>query len=251
MKKSVDKVSKCGTICPYQQMGIAMSNETKVVRSSYSADYYQDNKDRYAHYAAKARDKIREEMVEAYGGKCVKCGIDNIIVLTLDHIFDDSEVEKELYGLNARGGHKHYQRLKTEGWPKDRFQLLCYNCNAIKEHARRRSGIVERHGDHVPADRVLVQARIGLKRNNSSGLKGVFWNSHKDRWHVKVTVNYKVQHIGFFVDPWEAAMAYRETAKKLWGDEANLQSDEEIHAAIAMMNSSESKISQSAEDLDL
>lgn len=195
------------------------------------ADYVKTNRHRFAHYGARQRDKLKEEVVAAYGGKCCHCGINNPVVLCLDHINDDAHIEKELYGLNARGGHKIYGKLKAQGWPKDRFQLLCYNCNAVKEHERRRKTIGETWGEDAPADRQAVQAKIGLKANNSSGLKGVFWNTQKQRWQASIMINYKKVYLGAFTDMREAAIAYRAAAIEAWGENANVQSDWEIEQA--------------------
>ncbi len=90
------------------------------------------NKDR----SIKSED-LRLEMIAAYGGKCVHCGIKNPIVLALDHINDDGTFErlpsgKRLSGINF------YSFLKKINWPKDRLQLLCYNCNFQKEYIRRK-----------------------------------------------------------------------------------------------------------------
>src|ERR1700733_15331992 len=106
MKKSVDIVRQCGTVMVHQTKESFMSTEFYKDR----AEYVRDNRDKFAHYAARQRDKLKLEMVEAYGGKCVACGVDEPIVLCLDHIHDDAEVERIAFGLNARGGHKNYSR---------------------------------------------------------------------------------------------------------------------------------------------
>lgn len=197
-------------------------------RAADRSEYVRNNRDRFAHYAAQQRDKIKAEMVAAYGGKCLHCGEVDQIVLTLDHINDDSEVEKELYGLNARGGHKHYQRLKRDGWPKERFQLLCFNCNARKEHNRRRATIAENWGERNHADRTAVQAKIGLRAHNTSGFKGVFWDKQKGKWAARIMLDYKTKHLGFYVNIADAARAYKTAAVNAWGENANVASEDEI-----------------------
>jgi hypothetical protein len=81
-------------------------------------------------------DEIRLEMVAAYGGKCLKCGESDPIVLLLDHINDDAKLDKKQHGHH--GGWMMYRRLRKLGWPKDRYQLLCHNCNYRKELERRK-----------------------------------------------------------------------------------------------------------------
>jgi hypothetical protein len=85
---------------------------------------------------AKWIEEIRTEMVAAYGGFCVQCGESDPIVLLLDHIRDDAKLDKRKNGHH--GGWMMYRQLKKLGWPKDRYQLLCHNCNYRKEYERRK-----------------------------------------------------------------------------------------------------------------
>lgn len=220
---------------------------------AYKPEYFQNNKSRFSHYATKYRDQLKLEMIEAYGGKCLDCGETDPIVLVLDHINDDANIEKELYGLNARGGHKHYARLKKEGWPKDRFQLLCANCNLRKEHLRRRAEA--RSNDHTPEPltpeiRARNMANVPPHANNSSGFKGVFWSKQRGKWTARVMQNYKQLHLGFFDDIRDAARAYKAKAIELWGEAALVPSEEEIEA-IASQVCEPIKTSVSADELDL
>jgi 5-methylcytosine-specific restriction endonuclease McrA len=204
---------------------------------AYDPEYFKKNRPKFAHYAAEFRDKLKAEMVQAYGGKCQHCGVDDPIVLCLDHVNDDAHVEKEEFGVGARGGHKQYSRLKAEGWPQERFQLLCYNCNAVKEHNRRRGVMLEKNGPKVAAtafSRSLAHAAVGLRGHNKSGIKGVFWNKQKQRWHAKAMVNQQTHNLGLFKDMADAAEAYKQFAIKTWGEHANYATPEEIAAAIKM-----------------
>lgn len=217
------------------------------------AEYVKNNRDRFALYGIRQRDNLKLEMVEAYGGKCQHCSETDPIVLTLDHIHDDSHVEKELYGLNARGGHKNYQRLKAEGWPKDRFQLLCFNCNAKKEHLRRRETMLSRWGQPVAyaeADRREAQAKVGTRAHNTSGFKGVFWDKTRRKWHAQMMYNYKSKFLGCYDNIEDAAKAHRAATIELWGDKVQVLTDEEI-ARIAAEVLKPVQIVQSAEELGL
>lgn len=77
----------------------------------------------------KYRERIRKEVVAGLGGICAECGITDWRFLVVDHI-------------NA-GGLKHRKELKTgtmmfflsvrkENFPRDKYQVLCFNCNLIK-----------------------------------------------------------------------------------------------------------------------
>lgn len=76
-----------------------------------------------------ARIKLKSEVIRAYGGHCVCCGEAAYEFMTIDHVFNDgAQHRKEL----KRSGYTFYYWLKSQGYPQDRFQLLCMNCNAAK-----------------------------------------------------------------------------------------------------------------------
>ena len=68
----------------------------------------------------------REEMLEAYGGKCAcpRCPETNPAFLTLEHINGDGAAHRKAVGR----GHA-YADLRRRGWPKEGYTLLCMNCN--------------------------------------------------------------------------------------------------------------------------
>lgn len=109
----------------------------ELTKKAYAAWWYQNHKRQQSGYYAEYRKRVRVDMVAAYGGSCIHCGEDDPVVLVLDHIYDDGAKDKKRKG-GTRGGTKLYLRLKMAGWPKDRHQLLCHNCNFRKEYARRK-----------------------------------------------------------------------------------------------------------------
>jgi hypothetical protein len=102
--------------------------------NSYSTKaYYKDPKAHHKRVRV-TRARVRLQTVVAYGGKCNHCGISDIDVLDLDHIENDGAKERKenLFAYNL------YRKLKKEGFPTGRYQILCKNCNWKKELLRRR-----------------------------------------------------------------------------------------------------------------
>jgi hypothetical protein len=75
-----------------------------------------------------------------YGGKCVcpGCDVTEPTFLVIDHIFND--------GFKERSHGSVLPSLKRRGYPRDRYQLLCHNCNHAKRlgtcpHVQRVKGV--------------------------------------------------------------------------------------------------------------
>ena len=82
-----------------------------------------------AAYHRMLRQTWRAEAIAAYGGKCACCGEWRDEFLTIDHIFGNPEKDKRGRRIAP---HQFYSRLRKAGWPKDKYQCLCWNCNAAK-----------------------------------------------------------------------------------------------------------------------
>lgn len=65
---------------------------------------------------------------------------------------------------------------------------------------------------------------VGIKKNNTSGYKGVSLNKASGRFYSYIRVNYKRIHLGCFDSPEEAAKAYNAAALKYFGEFASLNS---------------------------
>ena len=92
---------------------------------------YSRNLDRRRDYQRAYQRRLKSDMVEAYGGECLCCGETESSMLTIDHIFEDGAEERRGFmGLGSGA----YRTLKKMGYPKDRYQLLCFNCNVAKYH---------------------------------------------------------------------------------------------------------------------
>ena len=101
---------------------------------------------------------IRLEMICAYGGKCVCCGEQEPRFLTLEHKLGDGYKDKRENMTSLR----RYRHLQQQGYPKDRYTLLCMNCNFAT-----RFGKLCPHGNYQQ----LVASRV---RSSSERAKAGF-----------------------------------------------------------------------------
>ena len=62
----------------------------------------------------------------------------------------------------------------------------------------------------------------GLRSENKSGYKGVYWNRLEEKWHAQLTTKGIKKQLGFHDTPEAAARAYNEAAKKHHGEFAFL-----------------------------
>ena len=83
------------------------------------------------------RERIRAETFQQYGELCLCCGETEEAFLTLDHINGDGAAHRlALTGNKTQGGHIFYMKLRQQGRPSG-LQVLCWNCNAAKQHRGR------------------------------------------------------------------------------------------------------------------
>ncbi len=81
----------------------------------------------------KWRSDLKNEIISEYGGKCVCCEEAEPTFLSIDHINNDGGQHRK--ELGASSGNTMYTWLKKNRFPKDNFQLLCFNCNIGKKIA--------------------------------------------------------------------------------------------------------------------
>jgi len=92
----------------------------------YHQNYRKVNRTTLARKKREASRAAKMEGIAAYGGKCACCGESQIEFLTLDHVNGRAGEPYRITGQRA------WLRLKARGWPKDNYQLLCFNCNCAK-----------------------------------------------------------------------------------------------------------------------
>jgi len=106
--------------------------EVVLARRRYQKEWRKKNYDKVLASRIKTRRKLRKDVLNAYGNKCMCCGETEQKFLTIDHIYNDGAEHRR--SLNIRSAEKLYCWLRKNNYPKDRFQLLCFNCNCAKQY---------------------------------------------------------------------------------------------------------------------
>lgn len=87
------------------------------------------------------------------------------------------------------------------------------------------------HINHNGLDNRRINLREVTRSQNSmnqrktrgvSKYKGVYWNKSRRKWLAQIQINKKHTYLGLFISETEAAEAYNEKAKELFGEYANL-----------------------------
>jgi len=103
----------------------------------YNCDYRQGegHKQRKNRKTKEYRDSLRLEILDAYSNgsiACVRCGYGDVRALDLDHVNHNGGNHRKKAGTT----YDIYTELKRDNFPEG-YQVLCRNCNWIKELERR------------------------------------------------------------------------------------------------------------------
>lgn len=91
------------------------------------AKWRLDNPQAFRDSEKRSRDKLRNDILTAYGSCCVCCGQDYSAYLEIDHINNDGNAHRR----NAGGIRNVYRDLRNRNYPPI-VQLLCANCHTAK-----------------------------------------------------------------------------------------------------------------------
>ncbi len=98
-------------------------------RKAEAREVYRRNSPHYREKRKAYGQRLKADVMSAYGGRCKCCGEDELVFLSIDHINGDGATHrrKEL----KESGMSFYVWLKSKGYPEG-FQVLCMNCNTAK-----------------------------------------------------------------------------------------------------------------------
>jgi hypothetical protein len=100
--------------------------KTKEYQRAYQKEYRRKNQKELGRKKRIYERSVRLEGIQEYGGKCTCCGENVVEFLTLEHVNGRSDEPKKLTGYKA------WASLKRQGWPKEGYTVLCFNCNCAK-----------------------------------------------------------------------------------------------------------------------
>lgn len=129
--------------------------------------------------------------------------------------------------------------LKQFNWQYDKGYAKRTVCNAgSKSNVYMHRVVLEQMGfkdfkdtDHInrdradnrrsnlrPATRTENRRNIGLQCNNTSGVKGVYWDKKSGKWRAHIRVDGKFIHLGFFDDLQDAISTRLSAEVKYFGE---------------------------------
>lgn len=118
----------------------------------------------------------------------------------------------------------HEIRLDDRLYKAHRLAWLYVHGTMPCEHIDHINGVrADNRIDNLrPASPSQNQHNRGAQSNNTSGFKGVSWNSRRKKWCAQIRFEWSTQFLGYFEDAQAAKRAYDAAASKMHGEFAKL-----------------------------
>ena len=123
-----------------------------------------------------------------------------------------------------------YDKIKDYCWCIDKYGYVVTtdNKHRIKMHILVMNNKFIDHINHKKYDNRKFNLRLvtnsqnqmnrNIGKNNTSGVKGVYWNNNKQKWHSQIVINKHKIHLGFFDDFNKATEIRKEAEEKYFGE---------------------------------
>ena len=126
---AIDAVEKCCISCKEVKPTTEFYKQVQSSPNGQKWGYYDSMcKSCKSKYITERRRKIKLKAIEYKGGKCVKCGYDN---LATPEVFDFHHIDPSQKDFAIGSQVRKFETLKEE---LDKCVLLCANCHRI-EHS--------------------------------------------------------------------------------------------------------------------
>lgn len=110
--------------------------KTKEKRREYQHRYRKENPEKTRGKGKEERARVKKEVIGYYSKdkfECASCGFNDMRALQLDHIFNNGAEERiKIFGNRTAAGTMFYRWVRQQNYPEG-YQVLCANCNIIKE----------------------------------------------------------------------------------------------------------------------
>lgn len=139
-------------------------------------------------------------------------------------------IKKEPYYFDL----EDFNKINNYCWYKDNDGYIVYKVlhhNAVQMHRLVMNcpeNMEVDHIYHINHDNRKSELRIVTKSqnqmnkvllsNNTSGVKGVYWNKEKEKWHAQITVNNKRINLGYFNILQDAADVRKQAEIEYFGE---------------------------------
>ena len=108
------------------------------------------------------------------------------------------------YALTTQTPSPVYMHHLITGWPRVEHQ----------DH----DGLNNQRFNLRPCNQTQNNANARLRFNNTSGFKGVSWDSTRHAWRAYIVIHGRQRHLGRFAEAGDAALAYDLAARDLFGE---------------------------------
>lgn len=143
------RIERKEQIKAWRRRNYAENREQKILQWR---QYVEGNKDKHRGWMQKAnykhRQGLKQQVVVLLGGKCSCCGETELAFLSVEHVGRWGAQHRRNDGWKARGA-ELYRRIINGLYPKDKFDVLCMNCQ-----------IATKDGRECPHQKIDVQALI-------------------------------------------------------------------------------------------